>query len=48
MRDSDIQQRLQLFGFEPFPVSPEDIANLIRVETVKYGELVRRAGISAQ
>jgi tripartite-type tricarboxylate transporter receptor subunit TctC len=48
MRDSDIQERLKLFGFEPFPISPEEIVNLIRVETVKYGELVRRAGISAE
>jgi tripartite-type tricarboxylate transporter receptor subunit TctC len=48
MGDPDIQKRLTQFAFEAFPASPAEIADLVRAETVKYGDMVRQAGIAMQ
>jgi tripartite-type tricarboxylate transporter receptor subunit TctC len=48
MSDADIVARLKTFGFEPYAASPEEISAQIRVESVKYGDLVQRTGISVQ
>ena len=47
MSDADVVQRLRVLGFEAAPDTPEQLARLIREETKKYGELVRRVGASA-
>ena len=46
MADPDVQQRLRVLGFEAAPASPEEVARLIREDTKKYGELVRRIGVT--
>jgi len=46
MADPDVQQRLHVLGFEAAPASPDEVARLIREDTKKYGELVRRIGVS--
>ena len=47
MADPDVVERLRVLGFEAAPHSPEDVARLIRDDTKKYGELVRRVGATA-
>jgi hypothetical protein len=40
-------ERMQVLGFEAFPSTPEQLAELIRTDTKKYGDLVRRTGATA-
>ncbi len=47
LADPDMLARMQLLGFEPFPLTPEQLAELIRTDTAKYSDLVRRTGASA-
>jgi len=47
LADPDMLARMQLLGFEPFPMTPEQLAELIRTDTAKYADLVRRTGASA-
>ena len=42
--EPDIRERLATFGFTPLPSSPRELAELIRSDTKKYGELVRQTG----
>jgi tripartite-type tricarboxylate transporter receptor subunit TctC len=46
--DSDVKLQLQNFGFEGAPGTPEQLAETIRIEAKKYGELVRRTGATAE
>jgi len=47
MADPDILERMKLFGFEPAPMSPEEMAAVIKADTLKNAETVRRTGASA-
>ena len=47
MSDPDVLERLRVLGFNAAPDSPEEVARLIREDTKKYGEVVRRVGITA-
>jgi tripartite-type tricarboxylate transporter receptor subunit TctC len=47
MRDPDVLERIKLFGFEAAPMTPEELAALIRADTLKNAEIVRRTGASA-
>lgn len=47
LADADVLERMKTFGFEPLPGSPEQFAEVIRSDTKKYTELVRRTGASA-
>jgi tripartite-type tricarboxylate transporter receptor subunit TctC len=47
LADPDMLARMQLLGFEPFPLTPGELAELIRTDTAKYADLVRRTGASA-
>jgi hypothetical protein len=38
---------MNLFGFEPAPASPEEIEALIRADTRRNAEVVRRSGARA-
>jgi tripartite-type tricarboxylate transporter receptor subunit TctC len=46
--DPGVRQRLATIGADPTPGTPDKLAALIRSETDKWGEVVRRAGIKAQ
>jgi tripartite-type tricarboxylate transporter receptor subunit TctC len=48
LADPDVKLQLQNFGFEAAPGTPEQLAETIRVEAKKYGELVRRTGATAE
>ncbi|HYT98369.1 MAG TPA: tripartite tricarboxylate transporter substrate-binding protein, partial [Casimicrobiaceae bacterium] len=48
LADPDVKLQLQNFGFEGAPGTPEQLAETIRVEAKKYGELVRRTGATAE
>jgi tripartite-type tricarboxylate transporter receptor subunit TctC len=48
MSDPEVLERMKLFGFEPAPVSPEEMAAIIRADTVKNSETVRRTGATAE
>jgi tripartite-type tricarboxylate transporter receptor subunit TctC len=44
MSDPLVLERMKAFGFEPAPLTPEQMAELIRVDTKKNAEIVRRSG----
>ena len=48
MADPEIVERMKLFGFEPAPMSPEEMAAVIKADAVKNGETVRRTGATAE
>ncbi|HEX9432408.1 MAG TPA: tripartite tricarboxylate transporter substrate-binding protein [Burkholderiales bacterium] len=45
--DADVLERMRVLGFQATPDSPEEVARLIREDTRKYGELVRKVGATA-
>ena len=45
--DPDVQLQLKSFGFEGAPGTPEQLADTIRIEAKKFGEVVRRTGATA-
>jgi tripartite-type tricarboxylate transporter receptor subunit TctC len=45
--DADVLERMRVLGFQATPDSPEQVARLIREDTRKYGELVRKVGATA-
>jgi tripartite-type tricarboxylate transporter receptor subunit TctC len=47
MGDPDVIERLRVLGFQAAPDSPEEVARLIREDTKKYREVVRRIGVTA-
>ena len=47
LADPDMLARMDLLGFEAIPMTPAQLAELIRVDTAKYADLVRRTGASA-
>ena len=47
LADPDMLAKMELLGFEPIPMTPAQLAELIRVDTAKYADLVRRTGASA-
>jgi tripartite-type tricarboxylate transporter receptor subunit TctC len=47
LEDSDVQLQLKNFGFEAAPGTPEQLAETIRIEAKKFGEVVRRVGATA-
>jgi|SRR3954468_20256611 tripartite-type tricarboxylate transporter receptor subunit TctC len=42
--EPDVRERLGTFGFTPLPSTPQALADLIRSDTAKYAELVRKTG----
>lgn len=48
MADPDILERMKLFGFEPAPMRPEEMAAVIKADTRKNAETVRRTGATAE
>ena len=47
MSDPEVLERMNLFGFDPAPMSPEEMAELIRADTKKSAEIVKRSGATA-
>jgi tripartite-type tricarboxylate transporter receptor subunit TctC len=45
--DAEVLDRMRVLGFQATPDSPEEVARLIREDTRKYGELVRKVGATA-
>ena len=48
MADPEVLERVKLFGFERAPMSPEEMAAVIKADTLKNAETVRRTGASAE
>jgi len=48
MTDPEVLDRMKLFGFEPAIATPEEMAAIIRADTVRNGEIVRRTGATAE
>jgi tripartite-type tricarboxylate transporter receptor subunit TctC len=48
MADAEVLERMKLFGFEPAPMTPEEITAVIRADTLKNAATVRRTGASAE
>jgi tripartite-type tricarboxylate transporter receptor subunit TctC len=47
LKQEDIAQRMATFGFNAYPVGPAQLAEVIRADTPRYAELVKRTGASA-
>jgi tripartite-type tricarboxylate transporter receptor subunit TctC len=47
LADPDILQQMRVLGFDPAPENPEQLADEIRGDAKKYGDLVRRTGATA-
>lgn len=48
LQAEDVKSKLAGLGLEPVGNTPEEFAALIRAETQKWGDIVRKAGIKAQ
>jgi tripartite-type tricarboxylate transporter receptor subunit TctC len=46
LADRDLGERFQVFGYEPMPLPPAQIARLIESDSRRYGEVIRRLNIS--
>jgi len=44
LAEPDLRERLTTFGFTPLQASRAALADLIRADTAKFGELVRKTG----
>ncbi len=44
----DVQQRLVELGFEPVAYAPEEMADIIKADILKWTSVIRDAGIKAQ
>lgn len=44
LQDKEIVDRFMAMGYTPAPSTPEQLAELIRVDTRKNAELVKRTG----
>jgi tripartite-type tricarboxylate transporter receptor subunit TctC len=47
LADAEVLERMKIFGFEPIQATPEQIAELIRADTARNAEIVRRSGATA-
>lgn len=45
MLDADMRQRLTVFGYEPWPMSPADTGKLIESDTARYAKIIREANL---
>ncbi len=43
----DLRERLAASGIDPWPSTPEELANLVRGETARYASIIERAGLRA-
>lgn len=48
MREISLRERLMALGFDPNPGTPEQFAEFIRAETVKWARVVKSAGIKVE
>jgi tripartite-type tricarboxylate transporter receptor subunit TctC len=46
LADKEVVERFAIFAYEPFPMTPADMAKLAEAESRKYGEIVKRSKIS--
>ena len=44
----DLRQRLAALGVDPWPGTPEQLDELLRVDIERYGQIVRAAGLPRQ
>jgi tripartite-type tricarboxylate transporter receptor subunit TctC len=44
----DLRQRLAALGVDPWPGTPEQLQELLRVDIERYGRVVRAAGLPRQ
>lgn len=45
LESPDLRQRLVAIGVDPWPGTPEDLANLLRTETARYAMIIQVAGL---
>jgi tripartite-type tricarboxylate transporter receptor subunit TctC len=46
LADRDLVERFQVFGYEPMPLQPAQIARLIESDSRRYGDVIKRLNIS--
>lgn len=45
LESPDLRQRMIAIGVDPWPGTPQDLANLLRTETARYATLIQSAGL---
>ncbi len=45
LESPDLRQRMIAIGVDPWPGTPEDLANLLRTETARYATIIQSAGL---
>ena len=48
LQDADVRDKLSAQGLTPRGTTPEELATATRAQLVKYGELIRKNGITAE
>src|SRR3954463_3272070 len=48
MAAPDFRERLAAAGVDPWPGTPQELANLVRSETSRYAALIKKAGLHAE
>jgi tripartite-type tricarboxylate transporter receptor subunit TctC len=48
LAQSDTREKLAAMGFDPVGSTPEEFAQWVRTEIVRWGKVIRDAGITAQ
>jgi len=48
MAAPDFRERLAAAGVDPWPGTPQELANLVRSETSRYAALIKKAGLRAE
>jgi tripartite-type tricarboxylate transporter receptor subunit TctC len=47
LRNAEVREKLKTYGMSPAPGTPEQFDAFLRSESVRYGKVVREAGIKA-
>jgi tripartite-type tricarboxylate transporter receptor subunit TctC len=45
LESPDLRERLTAIGVDPWPGTPEELANLVRSETARYSDLIKSIGL---
>jgi tripartite-type tricarboxylate transporter receptor subunit TctC len=48
LAEQDIQDRYRAFGYETFPLSREQFTQFIREESVRFGDVIKKANVSIE
>jgi len=48
LQSPDVKEKLAALGVDPWPGTPEQLGELLRVDIERYGQIAREAGLPKQ